>query len=419
MPLPAARPVTTELIYFNAGGGHRAAARALEAVIHERYPEWDVRCVNLVEVLDPHARFERLAGMQPEDVYNRRLARGWTAGMVPELRILQAMIRLGHGFMVPRLRSHWQRSAPDMVVSLIPNFNLAMHAALRAARPRVPYVTVMTDMADYPPSFWIEPGTSQHVICGTERACTQALEQGIEAQRIHRVSGMILRPDFYEPRTVDVARERAELGLDPAQPTGVVMFGGHGSAAMVAIAKQLSDVQLILMCGHNAALAQRLRQMTPSAKHAVVEFTPEVSRYMQLADFFIGKPGPGSLTEAVQQGLPVITMRNAWTMPQERYNTEWVVEHGLGVVVRSNAQVRAAVQQVLANLEAFKASVGEVENRALFEVPEVLARILFESRQARLPTAADVTPEVRLAPRAGSFARVLRLVGKSLAKRGR
>ena len=51
---------------------------------------------------------------------------------------------------------------------------------------------------------------------------------------------------------------------------------------------------------------------------------------MRLADFFIGKPGPGCLSEAVQLGLPVITIRNAWTMPQERYNAQWVREQGLG-----------------------------------------------------------------------------------------
>src|SRR5450759_2625585 len=113
------------------------------------------------------------------------------------------------------------------------------------------------------------------------------------------------------------------------------MFGGRGSTAMLAIAQQLSDEQLILMCGQNPTLARKLRGRTSIAPHLVVEFTPHVSDYMQLADFFIGKPGPGSLSEAVQQGLPVITIRNAWTMPQERYNTDWVMEHGLGIVVRS------------------------------------------------------------------------------------
>ena len=69
-----------DLIYFNAGGGHRAAAQALEAVIREQRRPWQVRLVNLFEVLDPQDRFRRLAGFAPEAFYNQRLARGWTIG---------------------------------------------------------------------------------------------------------------------------------------------------------------------------------------------------------------------------------------------------------------------------------------------------------------------------------------------------
>ena len=39
------------------------------------------------------------------------------------------------------------------------------------------------------------------------------------------------------------------------------MFGGHGSKAMLQIARQLDETQLILVCGHNRALADRLRAM--------------------------------------------------------------------------------------------------------------------------------------------------------------
>lgn len=59
-----------------------------------------------------------------------------------------------------------------------------------------------------------------------------------------------------------------------------------------------------------------------SAPHAVLDFTSEVPRRMAAADYFIGKPGPGAVSEALHCGLPVVTFRNAWTMPQERYNTE-------------------------------------------------------------------------------------------------
>ena len=74
-----------DLIYFNAGGGHRAAALALEAVCREQQRPWDVRRVNLFEVLDPGDRFRRVTGMAPEELYNRRLEKGWTLGLAQEL----------------------------------------------------------------------------------------------------------------------------------------------------------------------------------------------------------------------------------------------------------------------------------------------------------------------------------------------
>ena len=69
--------------------------------------------------------------------------------------------------MASRLRRYWRKTRPDMVVSLIPNFNRPMYDAVAAARPAVPYVTLLTDFADYPPHFWIEPDQAQHFICGT------------------------------------------------------------------------------------------------------------------------------------------------------------------------------------------------------------------------------------------------------------
>ncbi|MFY7855301.1 MAG: MGDG synthase family glycosyltransferase, partial [Rubrivivax sp.] len=318
---------TVDLVWFNAGGGHRAAALALEQEIAAQGRPWTVRRVNLTEVLDPAARFQRLTGLQPEDLYNKRLASGFTLGLAQELKLLQALIRAAHAPLVARLARHWAATRPDLVVSLIPNFNRCLHDALQEARPGVPFVTVMTDMADHPPSFWIEPGRVQHIVCGTAHAATQALQAGVPAARVHRVHGMILRPEFHFPPAIDRAAERAALGLPTDAPVGLVLFGGTGSRVMAQIARELPDVPLILMCGRNEALAQRLRDdaaRSPAAARVVVGHTAEVARWMQRADFFIGKPGPGSLSEAVQMGLPVLTTRNAWTMPQERWNTEWV-----------------------------------------------------------------------------------------------
>jgi UDP-N-acetylglucosamine:LPS N-acetylglucosamine transferase len=365
-----------ELVYFNAGGGHRAAAQALEAVIHQQRRPWRVRLTNLFEVLDAQGRFRKIAGFAPEDYYNVRLARGWTLGLAQELKLLQAMIRAAHPALVRRLRQHWAETEPDLVVSLIPNFNRAMFDSLATTLPGVPYLTVMTDMADYPPNFWIEPGQAQHLVCGSATAASQARAMGYRDGQIHRVSGMILRPDFYAPAPHDRRARRQQLGLDAGAATAVVMFGGQGSTTMLRIATQLHDVPLILLCGHNARLANTLRALPAAAPRVVVEHTADVAHYMRLGDFLIGKPGPGCISEALQCGLPVIVARNAWTLPQERFNTNWVREQGVGLVLKSFGTIREAVAELRARLPEFSANVHKEQNRALFELPEIFDDLL-------------------------------------------
>jgi UDP-N-acetylglucosamine:LPS N-acetylglucosamine transferase len=367
---------TIDLIYINAGGGHRSAATALEMAIREQGRDWHVRLVNLFEVLDPQDVFRRTTGVKPEHYYNVRLARGWTLGLAQELRILQALIRLSHKSLISQLRRYWLKTKPDLVVSLVPNFNRAMFQALAAARPDASYVTVLTDFADFPPHFWIEPHQAQHWICGTRHALQQALHAGCNPARVHETSGMIISPDFYRDLHVDKRAELLKLKLDPDRPTGIVMFGGHGSRVMRGIAKRLDDVQLILICGHNAALAALLRAQRARAPRVVLGFTSQMRHYMQLADFFIGKPGPGSISEAVHQGLPVIVVRNAWTMPQERYNAEWIEEQQVGLVLDSFKSIRSGVEHLTARSDEYRANVHRIHNRAVFEIPEILDNLL-------------------------------------------
>jgi 1,2-diacylglycerol 3-beta-galactosyltransferase len=201
---------------------------------------------------------------------------------------------------------------------------------------------------------------------------------------------MILRPDFYRPRRADREAERERLGLKG--PVGVVLFGGQGSSVMRQIERLLPDTPLILMCGHNQALAAMLRKRKADAPRVVVEFTPDVAGWMQLADFFIGKPGPGSLSEALQQGLPVIVVRNAWTMPQERYNTDWVQEQGVGVVLGRYRDIDSGVDRLMARWPEFKARVAQQHNRAVFELPDILAGILARQTERVSPPESAATP---------------------------
>jgi len=365
-----------DFLYFDAGGGHRAAATALKSLIAEQARPWDIRLVNLQEVLDSLDVFRKVTGLRLEDIYNTMLAKGWTLGSAQGLKFMHGVIRLYHRATVRLLQEYWIKTRPHMVVSLVPNFDRAIYESLKAALPSVPFVTILTDFADFPPHFWIERGQEQYFICGTERAVAQARGMGYTNGNIFSTSGMILRPNFYEPVTVDRAAERRRLGLDADQLTGVVLFGGQGSNVMVQIAQRLPDVQLILICGKNKVLAEKLRALSSKAAHFVEGFTSEIPYYMHLADFFIGKPGPGSISEAVQMNLPIIVERNMWTLAQERYNAEWVVEKKVGLVLPNFNGIREAVAQLERRFLGYRANVEKIRNRAVFEIPDILASIL-------------------------------------------
>jgi 1,2-diacylglycerol 3-beta-galactosyltransferase len=390
------------LVYVDSGGGHRAAAMALTEAIRQEQLPWDLQMVSIQDLLDPIDFIRMLTGIRFQDVYNIMLRRGWTAGTAQLIPLAHGLIKVSHHAQLNILETFWRSERPDLVVSLIPHYNRALKESLDRVWPGTPYVTLLTDIADYPPHFWIE-ALDQWVICGSRKAVEQARKVGIPDDRIHLTSGMILHPRFYAPHTIDRAAERVRRGLRPDLPTGLIMFGGEGSDAMVRIVRALDecggDLQLMLLCGRNDAVAGELRNLKPRIPMLVVGFTREVPMYMELADFFIGKPGPGSISEALVKSLPVIVQRNAWTMAHERYNTEWIEDLGVGIVIRNfSRDIAGAVRTLLTpgNYARYRERAAADRNTAVFEIPQILNRILAEvnARPDRVrDSASQVHPD--------------------------
>ena len=146
-------------------------------------------------------------------------------------------------------------------------------------------------------------------------------------------------------------------------------------------------LQLILICGRNEELAAKFNAQQWRMPLKVIGFTKEIHKLMRAADFLIGKPGPGSIAEAMVRKLPVLIECNAWTLPQERYNAEWVAEKRVGIVLRSFREVVSGAQRMLdpAAMAEFRKNVGALENRAIFEIPEILEKLLRESTETHVP----------------------------------
>jgi hypothetical protein len=379
------------VVFHDGGGGHRNAAIALETIAAQQGRPWQVELVQFQDLTDRLDVLQKLTGIRIQQQYNIMLQNGWTLGSKYLLRVLQLTIRLFHGPMVRLLEEYWREHPADLLVSVIPHFNREICESWTAVYPGRPFVTLITDLADYPPRFWIEPLKEQYVIAGSERAVEQARAFGHDAAHIFQTSGMILRPDFYVRDTVDPAALRQEMGLRNDLATAIVLFGGHGSKVMYDLTERLSTaglpLQLVLICGRNEELASKLRAQKWKMPVHVVGFTKEVHKLMRAADFLIGKPGPGSIAEAMVRKLPVLIECNAWTLPQERYNAAWVTEKRVGLVLRSFREVVEGVRQMLepARLAEFRKNVAALDNRAIFEIPEMIARLLGQLAETAAP----------------------------------
>jgi 1,2-diacylglycerol 3-beta-galactosyltransferase len=372
------------VVFHDGGGGHRNAAVALQTVISQQQRDWQVELIQFQDLTDRLDVLRKLTGIRIQQQYNILLQNGWTLGSTYLLRVLQATIRLFHRPLVNLLEKVWREKPADLLISVIPHFNRQICESWTKVYPGRPFVTIITDLADFPPRFWIEPIKDQYVIAGTEKAADQARAKGHDDAHIFLTSGMILRPDFYVEDNSDPVALRREMGLREGLPTAIVLFGGHGSKVMYDITQRLNvaglPLQLILICGRNDELAAKLRTHQWKMPIHVVGFTKEVHRLMRAADFLIGKPGPGSIAEAMVRKLPVLIECNAWTLPQERYNAEWVTEKGVGIVLNSFENVVEGVKRMLdpEALAAFRSNVAVQKNRAVFEIPEILAKLLGE-----------------------------------------
>jgi glycosyl transferase family 28 len=370
------------LFIVDAGGGHRASANALLAAAEEQRRPWRFRVVNLQDVLAPLDVWRRVTGRPIETTYNELVRADHTRFLVPGLRFMQLLIRLLQGPLARLVGRELRGRPPALALSLMPNFNAVLRDAVRQALPGRSLFTLLTDYADFPPHFWMEPGLDR-VLVGSDHAAAQARAAGLPPEAVTRTSGMVLHPRFHSgggPHARTVAR--AELGIPADAFTVMEVFGGKGSAEMRPLTEALldaaPDAHVIAVCGDNPALVESMAPLAAASGgrlHAL-GFTRRIADYLAASDLLVTKPGPGSLAEAFQQRVPVVVASHGRTIPQERWNAEMVRQQGLGRVVSSVEEMPAAVAALRSDPDAWAEVQARLRalppNRAVYEVLDVV-----------------------------------------------
>jgi 1,2-diacylglycerol 3-beta-galactosyltransferase len=359
-----------DLIYFDAGGGHRSAVQSLEASMREN---WKVNLINLRDIAGDADFIKKWTGLSLEDFYNKTMALDyghWVAS-TPGLWILQKLVSTVFNQIMAKAIEYWKQTNPNIIVSCIPHFNRPLFKA--ASNLNIPYVTIVTDMADCGQHFWLE-NQDQYVIVGNDLTSKQAWYILPDKEKIFRVDGQIVHPIFFEnfrrPRLKSLKR-------------GIVCFGSCGSDKMLTLAEKLCSnsqirmIKTLFVCGKNQELENQLRILFKGIPNTDVRgflSQRELAHEMQNSDFLIGKPGPGITNEALVCGIPVL-LDSTHPMIQERYSLAWIEaeEFGMG----GNITDLEVLRNFLLYSSTFKENIYHCyKNNAVFEVPKILKEIL-------------------------------------------
>lgn len=333
----------------DTGGGHRSAANAITAALDE--------------IKEPFAFEHRVDDVAAHCAFPlTQLGVAYSAALryAPPVygalyyatngrRRYRALVRFCEPLYRERLRDLFLSYRPDVIVSVHPLLN---HAALRAradaGMQEIPIVTVITDLGKVHES-WLLPDADAVVVPARE-VYERALSRGISPNRL-RLLGQPIHPQFDDVTgTKEELRER--LGLPQDRLVVMLMAGGEGGGKLLptalALARARLGVHLLVVCGRNEPLREKLEEMAPQlpTPMSVLGFTNKIPEYFRAVDLLVTKAGPGSLAEANAAQLPVVVYD--YVPGQERGNVEFVRHNGLGAVaLHGSSEVVRAVRSMI------------------------------------------------------------------------
>jgi 1,2-diacylglycerol 3-beta-galactosyltransferase len=324
-------PKRVLILMSDTGGGHRAAAEAIQEAFTHLYG--DAVSVAVVDawrnhVAWPVSRFGNSYGWLVNDAL-WLWKRIWLLENRP--RAVKTSIKSFYPLVAPGLLKLFKAQKPDVIVSVHPLITILPLMVLKRAKLNIPFITVVTDMVV---GFhtWYQPQTTLCLV-PTEAAKKHALSLGMPPEKIEVVGQPVALK--FAGGVGEKTYLRRKLGLSLDRPIALLVGGGEGYGPVFEIARciaqNVSQAQLIVIAGRNKSLKKKLDEVNWEIPTKIFGFVNNMPELMGAADVFITKAGPGSISEAFVAKLPLILYD--YIPGQEESNVRYVIQHNAGAYV--------------------------------------------------------------------------------------
>jgi processive 1,2-diacylglycerol beta-glucosyltransferase len=300
MPNHSTRKPQILILTVSHGASHWRSGEALRKAFLEIQPELSVEMVDGLEHCAPWFRAYYNSYLIPLKYWPALW--GWIEGLQHQAKAT------GPGWLYRRgaqpLFQFIRGFNPDVVIAT--EVGMCEVAAMLKRETRARFYLVASCGMDMDRA-WIQPEADLYLLPPGEVAA-QLKAVGAPEDRV-LPCGMPLDPAFSSLPDQQTARVR--LGIEPAIPMLLVLFGGVGFGKPHRLLPQLRKVQhplqQVFITGKNRRLEEEIRPYCQHRRHCrVYGWVENIHEWMAAADLMLGKPGGATVNEAINAGLPLV-----------------------------------------------------------------------------------------------------------------
>jgi len=337
-----------------AGGGHLAAAAALDEAWRNFRPEDVVDRVDVVKFFSTIHRkihadgYVKLVEHAPE-------LWGMMFGKTDDPVVARRLNRFKHIFPSnsrARFARYARQFAPDVVLcthylplEILGQMRQRADQA-RKRKPAVPGAFVTSIVTDFEAhALWMDPCVDLYCVAAEETRA-RLLARGAAATKIV-ATGIPISAKFSskpDPRVV-----RKTLGIRDDLPVLLVLSGGFGMGPVAEILDELDTVtkafQTVVVTGRNEELRRDLAARDRNHPTHILGFATNMHELMAMSILIITKPGGLTTSEVLAMGKPILIVN---PIPgQEAANSDFLLERGAAAKVNRVEDLPYRIEQLL------------------------------------------------------------------------
>ena len=288
------------VIHATAGAGHKKAAEA----IYNGLLRHTTHHAQIVDSLDYTNPFFKDSYPKTYVFLVTKLPILWQFFFgVLDIPLLQPLVHLTRRFYngINTIKLVKFLKAEDFDVIITTHFMSAEVSAYlkRTGQIHSKVICTVTDFDVH--RIWINQGIDLYT-CASDYTKKKIESLGVNPKNVF-VTGIPTDEKF--ALNVDKVQMRQKLKVDPNSFSVLLATGSFGMGPIEELIDMLKGYQLLIVCGHNKSLYERLKSRA-NAKVHVFGLVNNMDELMSATDVMVTKPGGLSIAEALVKKLPLI-----------------------------------------------------------------------------------------------------------------